>query len=80
MAMLESKYTLKPSSIGYPKVYIRADVRKILYGDGSYVCKMNSDSYVKEGINNVNKRLKEYSLQYSKKLSDVTYFPNKPFS
>ena len=47
MAMLESKYTVKLSSIGYPKVYIGADVGKLLYGDGSYVWRMKSDSYVK---------------------------------
>ena len=36
MAMLESNYPVKPSSIGEPKVYIGADVGKLLYVDGSY--------------------------------------------
>ena len=41
---------------------------------------MISDSYVKEDINTVKKRLKEYGLEYNKKLSDVNYFPKNSFS
>ena len=58
MATLESKYTAKLSSIGEPKVYLVADVRKVLYGEGSYYWTMSSDSYMKEAINNAKKRLK----------------------
>ena len=35
-SMLESKYIMKSSSIGDPKVYLGDDVGKVLYGDGSY--------------------------------------------
>ena len=59
MDLLESKYTVKPSSIGDPKVYLGDNVVKLLYGDGSYAWTMSSDLYVKEVINNVKKRLKE---------------------
>ena len=41
---------------------------------------MISDSYVKEAINNVKKRLKEDGLEYNKKLYEVNYSPNNPFS
>ena len=41
---------------------------------------MSSDSYVKEVINNVKKRLKEDGLEYNKKLSDVNYFLKNPIS
>ena len=58
MATLESKYTVKPSSIGDTKVYLGDNVVKLLYGDGSYACTIISDSYVKEAISNVKKRLK----------------------
>ena len=58
MAMLESKYMVKPSSIVYPKSNLGDNVGKVLYGDSSYACTMSSDSYVKEAINNVKKRLK----------------------
>ena len=79
MEILESKYTLKPSSIGQTKVYLRADVVKVLYGDGSFSWEMSSDSYSKEAIMNVNKRIKEDGLEYNKKLSGVNYLPENPF-
>ena len=80
MAMLESKYTVKPSSIEEPKVYLGADVGKVLYGDGSYDWTMICDSYAKEEINNAKKRLKEDGLEYNNKMSDINYSPNNPFS
>ena len=80
MDMLDSKYTVKPSSIGYHKVYIGDDVGKLLYGDGSYDWTMSSDLYIKEAINNVKKRLKEDVLEYNKKLSGVNYLPKNQFS
>ena len=80
MFMLQSKYTTKTSSIGEPKVYLGAGVGKVLYGDGSYAWTIRYDSYVNEAINNVPKSLKEYGLEYNKKLSDVNYFPKNPFS
>ena len=58
MAVLESKDKVKTSSIGEAKVYLGADVGKLLYGDSSYTWTTSSDSYVKEAINNVKKRLK----------------------
>ena len=80
MDMLESKYTVKPSSIGEPKVYLGADIGKAYYPDGSYSWTMSSDSYVKEAIKNVKKRLKDDSLEFNKKLSDKNYSPKQPFS
>ena len=44
MAILKSKYTLKPSIIGDPKVYLGADVGKVLFGHGSYAWTIISDS------------------------------------
>ena len=41
---------------------------------------MSSDLYVKESIKNVKKRPKEDGLEYNKKLYDVNYSPNNPFS
>ena len=40
---------------------------------------MSYDSYVKETIKNVNKRLKEDGMEYNKKLSEVRYLPKNPF-
>ena len=38
---------------------------------------MISDLYVKEVINNVEKRIKKDGMEYNKKLYDVNYLPNK---
>ena len=76
--MLKSKYTVKPSSIWETKVYLGADFGKVLYGYGSYAYTMISDSYVKELINNAKNRLKEYCLEYNKRLSDVNYLLKNP--
>ena len=64
IAMLESKYTVKTSSIGEPKVYLGVDVDKLLYCDGFYVWKMISDSYVKEEVNNAKNKIKGDGLEY----------------
>ena len=48
MAMLDIKYTVKPSSIGEPKVYLGNDVGKLVFGGVSYAWNIISDSYVKE--------------------------------
>ena len=47
MAMLEIKYTVKPYSIGDPKVYLGDNVGKVLYGDGYYALTMRYYLYVK---------------------------------
>ena len=36
MNLLKENYTLKPSSIREPKVYLGADISKSYYPDGSY--------------------------------------------
>ena len=51
----ESKYTLKSSSIGDPKVYLGANVVKLLYGNDYYDWTMISDLYVQAAIKNMKK-------------------------
>ena len=80
MAVLESNFTLKLYRIGEPKVYLGDNVGKLLYGDRSFAWTMRSDSYAKEVIKNMKKRLKEDGLDYNKKLSNIKYSPNNPFS
>ena len=57
MNLLKENYTIKPSSIGEPKVYHGADKMKAYYPDGSYTWTMGSQSYVKEAIYNVKKAI-----------------------
>ena len=77
---LKDNCTVKPLSIGEPKVYIGADISKAYYLDGSYAWTMGSQSYVKETICNVKKQLLFYNLRFNKKLLDVRYSPKIPFS
>ena len=58
MPMLESKYKVKPSSIGDTKIHIGANVGTVLYVDFSYTWNMSSNLYFKISINIVKKRLK----------------------
>ena len=80
ITMLESNYTVKSYSIWEPKVYFVSNVGKVLYGNGSYTWIMISDSYFKEAIKNVEKRLKEDGLEYNKNISDINYLPKNAFS
>ena len=41
---------------------------------------MSSDLYVEEAIKNVEKRFKEYGLEYNNNISDFNYSTNNPFS
>ena len=45
MPMLESKYKVKPSSIGDTKIHIGANVGTVLYVDFSYTWNMSSNLY-----------------------------------
>ena len=80
MNLLKENYTVKPSSIGEPKVYLGADILKAYDSDGSYAWTMGSQSYVKEAIRNVKKQLLLHKLRFNKKLLDVKYSPKPPFS
>ena len=41
MSTLMDNYTGKPLRIGYPKIYLGADIGKVDYGDGPYVWKIS---------------------------------------
>ena len=77
--MLDSEYMVKPYSIGYPKVSLGDNFGKLLYVNGSYGCTMRFYSYIKVVIKTLNNRLKEYVLEFNKKLSNVNYSPKNPF-
>ena len=47
MSTLMEKYTLKPSSIGEPNIYLGENIRKVEYGNGYYVSTMSLDYYIK---------------------------------
>ena len=80
MILLKDIYTVKPSSIGEPKVYLGVDISKEFDSDDSYAWIMGSHTYLKEAIWNVKKQLSQYNLRFNKKLPDTNYSPRLPFS
>lgn len=80
MDMLCSKYPVKPSSIEEPKIYLGANIGKVVYPDGSMTWTMSSESYAKEAIKNVKQRLKDDRFRFNKKLSDPNYSLKCPFT
>ena len=77
--MLMEKYTVNISSIGDTKLYLGTDIGKLDYVDGSYAWTISSDSYVKEYIRNIKKRMKDEKIKFNKKLSEIKYSPKNPF-
>lgn len=80
MTMIQDKFPVKQASIEEPKIYLGANIGKVDYPDGSKAWTMSSDSYVKEAIRNVKQRMQQDGYRYNKKLSDISYSPDCPFS
>ena len=80
MDQIEESFTVKPSSIEEPKSYLGADVDKIYYRDGSYAWTMGSETYVKQAVKNIKKKLEESGLGFNKRLSDPLVSCPQPFS
>ena len=80
MTMIQEKFPVKQGSIEEPKIYLGANIGKVSYPDGSVAWTMSSDSYVKEAVRNVKLRMKSDGFRFNKKLSDVNYSPEGPFS
>ena len=80
MSMFMQNYTVKTSSIGDPDIYLCLYIAKLDYLNGYYAKTMSSDSYVKEAIGNVKKRMKQEKMEFKKKFYDINYSPNNPLS
>lgn len=84
MERIQDTFTVKPSSIGEPTIYLGAECGKVNYQntDGTMrtVWTMSSSRYVKDAVKTVKDRLKESGYKFHKKLSDINYSPKQPFS
>jgi hypothetical protein len=84
MEKIQETFTVKPSSIGEPNIYLGAECGKMDYQnpDGTMrtVWTMSSAKYVKEAVKTVKARLKESGYKFHKRLSDINYSPKQPFS
>ena len=79
MKLLKDKFIVKKESIKEPDRYLGSDVSKIDYC-GNKCWSMSSETYVKEAVCNVKAQMKQDGYQFNKKLSDVNYSPQQPFS
>ena len=78
--MVNTSFTVKLPRIEDPKSYLGYYVGKLYYEDGLYTWKMVSKTYLEKAINNLKKNIKADGFIFNKKLFDVNYSPNQPFS
>lgn len=80
MDQFEELYTFKKGSIEPPSVYLGANILKVNSRGGGECWGASSQQYVRDSIKNIKARLKEDGFEFNKKLSDVAYSPQQPFS
>ena len=68
---LDQHFLLKPSSIGEPKIYLGADVKKYEIRTDEWVWAMSSDTYVKAQIKNVETFLAKQGKQLKTKAPTI---------
>jgi hypothetical protein len=72
---------VKPDSIGPPSVYLGANIQKIPSKINGKDCwGASAEQYVRNAVNNVKAKMKEDGYRFNKKLSDINYSPQQPFS
>ena len=62
MKRLGKYFTLKPGSVGPPKIYLGAKVSKVLLPNGVEAFVMSVSQYIQEGVRNVEMYLKKHNL------------------
>ena len=67
LGKLDKYFMMKPGSIGDPKFYLDAMLKRISLDNGVVAWGMSSSKYVQEAVSNVEKRLKEKNLNLPKR-------------
>ena len=81
MEKLKSKYTIPEKTIGPPTVYLGANIQQLESRTPGMSCwGASAEQYVIEAVRNVKERLKQDGFIFNKKLSDINYSPQSPFS
>ena len=81
MEKIKDHYPVTEKSIGPPTVYLGANIKKLRSNTANLDCwGASSEQYVKNAVKNVKTRLKNDGFIFNKKLSDVNYSPDSPFS
>jgi hypothetical protein len=81
MEKIKGVYPVSPKSIGRPTVYLGANIQRLPSNTFNKECwGMSAEQYVCNAVLNVKERMKQDGFIYNKKLSDVNYSPQSPFS
>jgi hypothetical protein len=73
-------FKIKEGSAGPPTVYLGANIQKLESRSQGECWGMSCEQYVRDSIKNVKERLKNEGWEFNKRLSDVNYSPQQPFS
>jgi len=76
MKQLQSAYYVKETSIGPPKLYLGAEIKKVRDRTGKMAWASSSSKYVREATAVIETRMKEMNLTYTKSAKS----PRQPFS
>ncbi len=62
---IDKYFTMKPSSVGNPSMYLGTKLKLTQMSNGVYACGMSPTKYIKEAVSNCKKHLKlDYDSQY----------------
>ena len=78
--MIGEVFKIKEGSSGPPTVYLGANVQKLQSRSNEECWGMSCEQYVKEAVRHVKEKLKMDGYEFNKKLSDVNYSPQQPFT
>ena len=73
-------FKIKPGSSGPPKIYLGANIQKVPSRSGGECWGMSCEQYVVDAVRHVKEKLLRDGWEFNKKLSDVNYSPQHPFS
>ena len=78
--LINQKFTIKKGSAGPPSIYLGANIQKLPSRTGGDCWGMSCEQYVKDAVKHVKTRLREEGYEFNKKLSDIRYLPQQPYS
>ena len=78
--LINEKFTIKKGSAGPPSIYLGANIQKLPTRTGGECWGMSCEQYVKDAVKHVKTRLKEEGFEFNKRLSDIRYSPQQPYS
>ena len=78
--MIGEVFKIKEGSSGPPSAYLGANVQKLQSRSNEECWGMLCEQYFKEAVRHVKEKLKMDGYEFNKKLSDVNYSPQQPYT